>query len=160
MKIYIKDVYKKIVEQSKKKFFFDVFFVPNKTDSLIEVFQLNLIVVLWYMKKKEFDQKDITLLISIFLKDLESLCFEIGEAESRIPRKMRKLTENFYGRLYSYSIQFDKIFEKKDCQLIKKLKSNFNEEKINYVKYSRYLQKSINYLCKTEKKDFQKLTFF
>ena len=91
MKIYIKDVYKKIVEQSKKKFFYDVFFVPNKTDSLIEVFQLNLIVVLWYMKKKEFDQKDITLLISIFLKDLESLCFEIGEAESRIPRKMRKL---------------------------------------------------------------------
>ena len=59
------------------------------------------------------------------------------------PKKMRKLTENFYGRLYSYSIQFDKIFEKKDCQLIKKLKSNFNEEKINYVKYSRYLQKSI-----------------
>ena len=139
MKIYIKDVYKKIVEQSKKKFFYDVFFVPNKTDSLIEVFQLNLIVVLWYMKKKEFDQKDITLLI---------------------PRKMRKLTENFYGRLYSYSIQFDKISEKKDCQLIKKLKSNFNEEKINYVKYSRYLQKNINYLCKTEKKDFQKLTFF
>ena len=52
MKTYIKDVYKKIVEQSKKKFFYDVFFVPNKTDSLIEVFQLNLIVVLWYMKKK------------------------------------------------------------------------------------------------------------
>ena len=126
MKIYIKDVYKKIVEQSKKKFFYDVFFVPNKTDSLIEVFQLNLIVVLWYMKKKEFDQKDITLLISIFLKDLESLCFEIGEAESRIQRKMRKLTENFYGRLYSYSIQFDKISEKKDCQLIKKLKSFFS----------------------------------
>ena len=73
---------------------------------------------------------------------------------------MRKLTENFYGRLYSYSIQFDKISEKKDCQLIKKLKSNFNEEKINYVKYSRYLQKNISYLCKTEKKDFQKLNFF
>ena len=65
MKIYIKDIYKKIVEQSKKKFFFDVFFVPNKTDSLIEVFQLNLIVVLWYMKKKEFEQSEITLLINL-----------------------------------------------------------------------------------------------
>ncbi len=160
MSIYIKDVYKKIVEQSKKKFFFDVFLVPKNTESLIELFQLNLILVLWYMKKKKFNQKDISLLISIFLKDLELLCFEIGEAESRIPKKMRKLTENFYGRLYSYSNQFDKIFEKKNCEILKKLKSNFNDEKINYNKYSIYLQKNINHICKIEKKDFRKLTFF
>ncbi len=30
MKIYIKDVYKKIVEQSKKKFFYDVFLYQIK----------------------------------------------------------------------------------------------------------------------------------
>ena len=160
MNSYIKDIYMKIVDQSKKKFFFDVLFVPKKTESMIEVFQLNLIIVLWYMKKKKFNDKDITLLISIYLKDLELLCFEIGEAESRIPKKMRKLTENFYGRLYSYSAQFDKIFEKKDCEIIKKLKANFNEENINYNKYLKYLQKNISHFCKTEKKDFQNLAFF
>ena len=160
MNPYIKDIYMKIVDQSKKKFFFDVFFVPKKTELMIEVFQLNLIIVLWYMKKKKFNDKDITLLISIYLKDLELLCFEIGEAESRIPKKMRKLTENFYGRLYSYSAQFDKIFEKKNCEIIKKLKANFNEENINYNKYLKYLQKNISHFCKTEKKDFQNLTFF
>ncbi len=160
MNPYIKDIYMKIVDQSKKKFFFDVLFVPKKTELMIEVFQLNLIIVLWYMKKKKFNDKDITLLISIYLKDLELLCFEIGEAESRIPKKMRKLTENFYGRLYSYSAQFDKIFEKKNCEIIKKLKANFNEENINYNKYLKYLQKNISHFCKTEKKDFQNLTFF
>ena len=160
MNTYIKDIYMKIVDQSKKKFFFDVLFVPKKTELMIEVFQLNLIIVLWYMKKKKFNDKDITLLISIYLKDLELLCFEIGEAESRIPKKMRKLTENFYGRLYSYSAQFDKIFEKKNCEIIKKLKANFNEENINYNKYLKYLQKNISHFCKTEKKDFQNLTFF
>ena len=160
MNPYIKDIYMKIVDQSKKKFFFDVLFVPKKTELMIEVFQLNLIIVLWYMKKKKFKDKDITLLISIYLKDLELLCFEIGEAESRIPKKMRKLTENFYGRLYSYSAQFDKIFEKKNCEIIKKLKANFNEENINYNKYLKYLQKNISHFCKTEKKDFQNLTFF
>ena len=160
MNSYIKDIYMKIVDQSKKKFFFDVLFVPKKTELMIEVFQLNLIIVLWYMKKKKFNDKDITLLISIYLKDLELLCFEIGEAESRIPKKMRKLTENFYGRLYSYSAQFDKIFEKKNCEIIKKLKANFNEENINYNKYLKYLQKNISHFCKTEKKDFQNLTFF
>ena len=91
---------------------------------------------------------------------MELLCFEIGEAESRIPKKMRKLTENFYGRLYSYSAQFDKIFEKKNCEIIKKLKANFNEENINYNKYLKYLQKNISHFCKTEKKDFQNLAFF
>ena len=53
MNPYIKDIYMKIVDQSKKKFFFDVLFVPKKTELMIEVFQLNLIIVLWYMKKKK-----------------------------------------------------------------------------------------------------------
>ena len=64
-------------------------------------------------EKKKFNDKDITLLISIYLKDLELLCFEIGEAESRIPKKMRKLTENFYGRLYSYSANLTRFLKKR-----------------------------------------------
>ena len=124
MRNYIRSVYKKIVEQSKKNFFFEVFFVPKKTETKIEIFQLNLIIVLWYMKKKNFKQEEITFLISIFLKDLESLCFEIGEAESRIPKKMRKMTENFYGRLISYSKQFDKIQEKQASKIFNSWKCN------------------------------------
>ena len=54
MRTYIRNIYKKIIEQSKKKFFFDVFFVPQKPETKIEIFQLNLIIVLWYMKKKKF----------------------------------------------------------------------------------------------------------
>lgn len=57
MRDYIRNVYKKIVEQSKKKFFFEVFSVPKKTETKIEIFQLNLIIVLWYMKKKILSKK-------------------------------------------------------------------------------------------------------
>lgn len=160
MRDYIRSVYKKIVEQSKKKFFFEVFLVPKKTETKIEIFQLNLIIVLWYMKKKNFKQEDITFLISIFLKDLESLCFEVGEAESRIPKKMRKMTENFYGRLISYSKQFDKIQEKQASEINKTLKVNFNCEKIKYNEYSKYLRDNIKHFYKFEKKDFHNLTFF
>ena len=113
MNSYIKDIYMKIVDQSKKKFFFDVLFVPKKNRINDRGFSTQFNNCIVVHEKKKFNDKDITLLISIYLKDLELLCFEIGEAESRIPKKMRKLTENFYGRLYSYSIQFDKIFEKK-----------------------------------------------
>ena len=59
MRDYIRSIYKKIVEQSKKKFFFEVFFVPKKTETKIEIFQLNLIIVLWYMKKKKILSKKI-----------------------------------------------------------------------------------------------------
>ena len=160
MEIYIKDIYRKIIEQSKKKFFFETFFVPNEPEAKIEIFQLNLIIVLWFMKKKQFKEKYITYLISIFLKDLELLLFEIGEAESRVPKKMRKMTENFYGRLISYSKQFDRIIsEKKDSLIIKKLQANFNNTKINYNKYSKYLERNIKHFYKLEQKDFGKLTF-
>ena len=46
----------------------------------------------------------------------------MGEGESRIPKKMRKMTENFYGRLISYSEQFDMILKKKNLKLLKNLK--------------------------------------
>ncbi len=160
MKTYIRNIYKKIIEQSKKKFFFDVFFVPQKPETKIEIFQLNLIIVLWYMKKKKFKEDDITFLISIFLKDLELLCFEMGEAESRIPKKMRKMTENFYGRLISYSNQFDMILKKKKCEIIKRLRINFNNEKIQYDKYSKYLEMNIKHFNKIEKNDFENLSFY
>ena len=94
MRDHIRDIYKKIVEQSKKKFFFNVFSASEKPETKIEIFQLNLIIVLWYMKKKKFKQNDIIFLINIFLKDLELLCFEMGEAESRIPKKMRKMEKS------------------------------------------------------------------
>ena len=46
-------------------------------------------------------------------------------------QKMRKMTENFYGRLNSYSEQFDIILNKKESKIIEKLKINFKEEKFN-----------------------------
>ena len=111
------------------------------------------------MKKKKFKQNDIIFLINIFLKDLELLCFEMGEAESRIPKKMRKMTENFYGRLNSYSEQFDIILNKKESKIIEKLKINFKEEKIQYSKYSKYLEINIKHFFNTPKGDFENLTF-
>ena len=52
---------------------------------------------------------------------------------------MRKMTENFYGRLISYSKQFDMIFNKNKSEVIDKLKINFNEEKSNMIKFQNIL---------------------
>ena len=53
MRDHIRDIYKKIVEQSKKKFFFNVFSASEKPETKIEIFQLNLIIVLVVYEKEK-----------------------------------------------------------------------------------------------------------
>ena len=55
------------------------------------------------------------------------------------------MTENFYGRLISYSKQFDKIQEKQASEINKTLKVNFNCEKIKYNEYSKSSRKDFSY---------------
>ncbi len=50
-------VYNKIVEQSKKNFFFNDINLPNSVDSRLELFQLNLIIILWYMRFSKINKK-------------------------------------------------------------------------------------------------------
>ena len=160
MKKSIYEIYKKIIKQSKEKFYFEDFFVSSEVKARIEIFQINLILVLWCLKKLGLPEKNISFLITMFLKDLELLLFELGEAESRIPKKMRKLTENFYGRLVSYSLEFDNIIEKKPEKISLKLKANFKEEKINYKKYSEYLISNVKHLNKINESNLDQVSFF
>lgn len=160
MKKSINEIYKKIIKQSKEKFYFEDFFVSSEVKAKIEIFQINLILALWCLKKLGLSEKNISFLITMFLKDLELLLFELGEAESRIPKKMRKLTENFYGRLVSYSLEFDNIIEKKPEKISLKLKANFKEEKINYKKYSEYLISNVKHLNKINENNLDQVSFF
>ena len=50
MKKSINQIYKKIIKQSKEKFYFEDFFVSNEVRAKIEIFQINLILVLWCLK--------------------------------------------------------------------------------------------------------------
>ena len=160
MKKSINQIYKKIIKQSKEKFYFEDFFVSNEVRAKIEIFQINLILVLWCLKKLKLPESNISFLISMFLKDLEILLYELGEAESRIPKKMRKMTENFYGRLISYSLEFYNIIEKKTEKIDLKLKANFKEEKIDYKKFSKYLRSNVKHLSKVNKYNLDQVSFF
>ena len=117
--------------------------IPNIINSRLEIFKLNLIIVLWFMNVSNVDKEKIESLIKFFVKDLEFLLRESGEAESRIGRKTRKLTENFYGRLLSYSKEFDRIKKKEKSFLKSKLKLNFDDDSIDHEKLMLYVKKNI-----------------
>ena len=111
------------------------------------------------MKKTEIEKKNVELLINFFTKDLEYLLRESGESDSSIPRKTRRLVENFYGRLTSYTDEFENIDEKKKNKLVTKLNKIFDSKKIKYELVEVYIYKNIEFFSELEKEDFLNLKF-
>ena len=152
-------IYNKIIEQSKKNFFFNDLLIPDNFNFRLEIFQLNLILILWYIKNSNLKKKYIESIISFFIKDLESLLREAGESDASVPRKIRKLVENFYGRLNSYSLEFDTLLDGDLKKIEKCLKKNFIIKNINYSSFSKYILLNINYFSKLKSSDFEDLKF-
>jgi len=111
------------------------------------------------MKISNFKKKNIESIISFFIKDLESLLREAGESDSSVPRKIRKLVENFYGRLNSYSLEFDILLNGELKKIDKCLKKNFVSKNIIYSKLGKYIFENINYFSKLKVSDFEDLKF-
>ena len=79
-------VYNKIVEESKVSYYL-LNLELRDTDHFREVFQLNLILILWYMKTRNLSQKYLEYLIKIFIKDLEGMVIELGGSETSLRKK-------------------------------------------------------------------------
>ena len=111
------------------------------------------------MKNSNFKKKNIESLINFFIKDLESLLREAGESDSSVPRKIRKLVENFYGRLNSYSLEFDALLDGDLKRIEKCLKKNFISKNINYLNFSTYILVNVKFFSKLNTSDFENLKF-
>ena len=159
MNNFLLSIYNKIIEQSKKNFFFKDLLIPDEFNFRLEIFELNLILILWYMKVSNFKKKNLESIISFFIKDLEFLLREAGESDSSVPRKMRKLVENFYGRLNSYSNQFDILLNGDLKKIEKCLKKNFIFKKIKYSSLCKYILVNVKYFSKLKVSDFEDLKF-
>ncbi len=159
MNNFLISVYNKIIEQSKKNFFFKELLIPDDFNFRLEIFELNLILILWYMKISNYKKKSIESIISFFIKDLESLLREAGESDASVPRKIRKLVENFYGRLNSYSLEFDKLLDGDFQKIEKCLRKNLVFNSINYPNLSKYILVNVKYFSKLEVSDFENLKF-
>ena len=154
----LNNIYNKIVEESKVSYYL-MNSGPTNTDHFRELFQLNLIMILWYMKTKKMSEKYLEYLIKVFIKDLEGMVIELGGSETSLRKKIRKFVENFYGRLYAFSEVFDNFENTKKKPLIdlinKNLKSPFS------TKFTlKYLSLNLLYLKKLDQKDFWKANIF
>ncbi len=153
----LNNIYSKISEQSKQYFFLkqknkDVYF-------FIDFFQINFILILWYMKTKNFEDKNIDYLINRYIKDLEGLVIELGGSETSLRKKIRLIIGNFYGKLYKYSDVFDKIVRKKNTGLKNIIKKDFKSlSDPNFLE--KYIKKNISQLMKLDENEFWNMNFF
>ena len=151
------NIYNKIVEESKVSYF--LLKGERNTDHFREVFQLNLILILWYMKTKNLRKKYLEYLIKVFIKDLEGMVIELGGSETSLRKKIRKFIENFYGRLYAFS----EIFDNFDNEGKKKLKDVINknlQSPLVTQSMINHLSQNYNHLKKLDEKDFWRANLF
>ena len=148
----LNNIYNKIVEESKVSYYL-LNVGSNSTDQFREFFQLNLILILWYMKTKKMSEKYLEYLIKIFIKDLEGMVIELGGSETSLRKKIRKFVENFYGRLYALSEIFDN-FENAGKNKLEKVINKNLKSPLGSKLIIDYLSRNLIYLRKIDQKDF------
>ena len=155
----LENIYNKVVEQSKQSFYL-ISNKEKKVELTLEFFQLNLILILWYMRNNKLEKNHINYLIKKFILDLENLFIEMGGSETSLRKKIRPIVENFYGRLYSYSLLFDKFYKLNDSLNFKKIiRKNF-KYKVNVLLLDSYLKNNLIFLRKLKVLNFWESNFF
>ena len=154
----LNNIYNKIVEESKVSYYL-LNAERSDTNNFREFFQLNLILILWYMKTKNLSKKHLEYLIKIFIKDLEGMVIELGGSETSFRKKIRKFIENFYGRLYVFSETFDNFENIGKNKLKDVLNKNFKSPQVTKWMIN-YLSLNYNYLKKLDQKEFWRANLF
>ena len=154
----LNEIYNKIVQQSKNSFYL----ISNESPGVkvtLEFFQLNLIIILWYMKSNNVQDKYIMYLVKRFISDLENLFIELGGSETSLRKKIRPIVENFYGRLYSFSLTFDHLEKDKERLFFKKLIKNNFKYKVKRKLLDIYIKNNIIFFRKLKINDFWDMNF-
>ena len=152
------NIYYKIVEESKVSY--NSFKSGhNNTDHFREFFQLNLILILWFMKTKNMNEEYLEYLINIFIKDLEGMVIELGGSETSLRKKIRKFVENFYGRLYTFSEIFDNFENVGKKKLKEVINKNFTSPLGSKLMID-YISLNLIHLKKLDQKDFWTANLF
>ena len=151
-------MYNKIIQQSKETSILEDF--DSEVSLNIELLQINLSLILWYMKGQKIKQKYLDFLISRFIKDLEAASIELGFAESGLKKKVRKLVENFYKNLeYNLKIINKLLHSNGKISLNKIFNERYEKKNTNFKMLEKYYKTNIKLLLNLDEKSFWSLNF-
>ena len=154
----LNNLYNKIIQQSKETSILEDF--DSQVSLNIELLQINLSIILWYMKGQKIKQKYLDFLISRFIKDLEAASIELGFAESGLKKKVRKLVENFYKNLeYNLKIINKLLKSNGKISLDKVFNERYEKKSTNFKMLENYYKSNIKLFLNLDEKNFWSLNF-
>ena len=154
----LNNLYNKIIQQSKETSILEDF--DTEVSLNIELIQINLSLILWYMKSQNIKEKYLDFLISKFIKDLEAASIELGFAESGLKKKVRKLGENFYKNLeYNLKIINKLLKSNGKISLDKIFNERYEKKSTNFKMLENYYKNNIKLFLNLDEKSFWSLNF-
>ncbi|MEL0125047.1 MAG: hypothetical protein VW827_05235 [Alphaproteobacteria bacterium] len=154
----LNNLYNKIIQQSKETSILEDF--DSEVSLNIELLQINLSIILWYMKGQKIKQKYLDFLISRFIKDLEAASIELGFAESGLKKKVRKLVENFYKNLeYNLKIINKLLKSNGKISLDKIFNERYEKKSTNFKMLENYYKSNVKLFLNLDEKNFWSLNF-
>ena len=145
-------LYKRILNSSYKRSFYEKIMVPDTLDGRFDLIILHIFIIIKIFKNSSEQNKNFTQkLFDIFMLEVESSYREMGISDQSFSKKMKVVIESFYGRTKMYDLNFDNKDEFINC-LIRNIWSEdssreiFAGELYNFViqKVNKYNNKSIS----------------
>lgn len=97
-------VYSQIVAQARQPAFYTDYSVPDTIDGRFDMVLMHAVL---YFRRLRGEGKQVAefsqTVFDIFIQDMDASLREMGVSDNRVPKKVRKMGEAFYGRAEAYS---------------------------------------------------------
>ena len=99
----IRDLYGVIVAQARDPAFYTVHRVPDTVEGRFEMIVFHLFLVLHRLKEESPERRVVgQALFDLFFLDMDRSLRELGVGDTKVPARIRKMGEAFYGRTKVY----------------------------------------------------------
>jgi cytochrome b pre-mRNA-processing protein 3 len=104
----IEGLHKRIDEAVREPALYLRLDVPDTVEGRFECFALHLVLVLRRLCRLPDPARDVAQdLVDAFFRQLDASLRELGVGDMRVPKRMRKLAQAFYGRAAAYDAALD-----------------------------------------------------
>lgn len=95
--------YCEIVAQARQPVFYSDFLVPDTVDGRFDLLVLHAVLYFRRMQDEGSEVAEFTQeVFDLFFQDMDGALREMGVSDTRVPKKIKKMGEAFYGRADAY----------------------------------------------------------
>ncbi|MBA5776287.1 ubiquinol-cytochrome C chaperone [Stappia sp. F7233] len=146
----VREIYAAIVAQARQPHFYARLRVPDTVDGRYELIMLHAILLFYRLRRESEEASGFgQAVFDLFFQDMDRSLREMGISDTRVPKKITRMAEMFYGRASVYA---DALDGGDHDALVMAVDRNFFPEASDPVAASAiaaYMRKSVGVLAET-----------